>query len=239
MSKTLLQATNDVLKRIGAIKGNSGELASLTDSQRQIYIDICVQCWNEVIIDLFESSESSMPLEVGSTTITLSTGDRDYTLPTDLVYIKWPLRNTSNGYLIHEYPGGFNGMLDDQLQPSTFTGRPMYGVIRPTDGQLYLDRSPTSNDNGLQYTLYYDKSLIKSLASDTMPFSDDVYTILIPAVSEKIKMERDGQKAEAYVVSEKKYKKYIGRAARMLSMNKQRTSYLRQEHYNNCDPMEE
>lgn len=238
MAKTLLQGVNDVLKRIGALKGNSGELASLVDSQRQIKIDLAVNCWNETLIELYELSEISMPNEVATTTITLALNDRDYALPSDLVYIKWPIRNTSNGYLIAEYPGGWDQMQNDQLQPSTFTGRPFYGTIRPTDGQLYLDRLPQSADVGLAYTLSYDKSLIKSLASDTFPCNDDTYTMLVPAVAEKIKMESDEQSEARYAVSLKKYNKYLAVAAGMISLNKSRNTWLPQS-YSSCDPMEE
>lgn len=239
MAKTLLQGVNDVLKRLGVIKGNSGELSSLTDSQRQVLVDLAVNCWNEVVIELYEASDLSMPKEVGSTTITLATGDRNYTLPSDLVYIKWPLINASNGYLIQEYPGGWDQIQNDQLQPANFTGRPFYATIRPTDGLLYMDRIPTPADDGLQFTLEYDKSLIKTLASDTFAFNDDVYHILIPAVAEKIKMERDEQSDSRFVVSLKKYQHSLGIAAGMISLNKQRNNWL-PIAYNVCsDPMEE
>jgi len=226
MAKTLLQGVNDVLKRMGAIKGNSGEIASLVDSQRQVLVDLAVSCWNETIIELYESSQMTMPNEMGTSTVTLSAGDRDYALPSDLVFIKWPLRNASNGYLIHEYPGGFEQLENDQLQPNAFTGRPLYAAIRPSDGQLYLDRIPQAEDAGIAYTLEYDKSLIKTLATDTFPFNDDTYYVLIPAVAEKIKMERDDQSEGRYVVSRKKYDKAIGLAAGMISLNKQRKSWL-------------
>ncbi len=239
MAKTLLQGVNDVLKRMGVIKGNSGELSSLTDSQRQVLVDLAVNCWNEVVIELYESSDLSMPKEVGTATITLATGDRDYSLPSDLVYIKWPLRNASNGYLIQEYPGGWDQLQNDQLQPANFTGRPFYATIRPTDGLLYMDRIPTAADNGLAFTLEYDKSLIKSLAADTFPFSDDVYFILVPAVVEKIKMERDEQSDARFAVCLKKYSRSLGIAAGMVSLNKQRNNWLPISYSVTGDPMEE
>lgn len=241
MAKTLLNGVNDVLKRMGAIKGNSGELSSLSDPQRQVLVDLAVACWNEVIIDLFESSEMTMPQEMGTSTLTLVTGDRDYSLPSDLVFIKWPLKNDSNGYRIEEYPGGWDQIRKDQLQPNTFTGRPFYAVVRPSDGLLYLDRIPTADDNGLQYTIEYDKSLIKSLATDTFPFSDDVYSMLVPAVVEQIKSERDAQSDVRYTISNGKRRKYIARASAMLSLQKQRTNYLPQQQYSygSMDPFEE
>jgi len=239
MSRTLLQGVNEVLKRLGDIKSNSGELSSLTDSQRQVQIDLAVQVWNEVILDLYDSCEEQLPKEMSTSTITLATGDRDYSLPTDMTYIRWPLKNDSNGYLIQEYPGGWQQMLLDQLQPANFTGRPFYGCIRPSDGLLYLDRIPTAADNGLAYTLYYDKSLIMSSAASVYPFSDDVFTELVPAVAEKIKMERDNQSDAKYSVSEKKYSKSMGKAAAKVSMNVARNYYSPDRGYGNTsDPMD-
>lgn len=240
MSKTLLNAVNDTLKRMGSIKGNSGELVSLADSQRQVLIDLAVSCINETVLDIYMASDRPMPNEVGTTNITLVAGDRDYTLPTDMVAIRWPLINESNGYAISEYPSGWEGLVNDQLQPSNFIGRPTYGVIRPTDGLLYLDMVPTSADNGLQYKLYYDKSQIKSLAADTMPFSDDTYLFFIPAVVEKVKMERDEQSDAKFLVSNKKYQSLIARCAKLVTMSHERTSWLPTgANLFSSDPMED
>ncbi len=241
MAKTLLDGVNEVLKRLGDIKSNSGVLSSLTDSQRQVRIDLCVQLWNEVISELYDASEQQFPKEMATATITLATGDRDYALPADLVYIRWPLKNDSNGYLISEYGGGWEQLILDQLQPANFIGRPFYGVIRPSDGLLYLDRIPTAQDNGLQYTLYYDKDIILDSATDAFPFADSVFIDLVPAVAEKMKMELDDQSDARYMTSLSKYTKSIARAAGKISMSLPRKDYSPDRTYdgNLSDPMSE
>lgn len=216
-TKTLLNGVNDVLKKLGAIKGNSGELASLSDSQRQVLIDVCVQAWNATVIDLYASSDKTLPNESKTSTVVLVAGDRDYALPSDLSVLTWPIKNLTNGYEIDEYPGGWEALKNDQLQPNNYTGRPIYGVIRPTDGQLYLDRIPTSADAGITYTVYYDKALAVSTASATFPFSDDVYYTLLSAVAEAVKMDTDEQSDARYMVSRKKYKDAIGVASGLVS----------------------
>ena len=236
MAKTLLNAVNDTLKRLAYIKGNSGELSSLTDSQRQVMIDLAVASWNETIIDLYDVSELQFPNEMATATITLVTSTRAYVLPSDLTFIRFPLINTTNGYTIEAYPGGWEQMRRDQLQPSNYTGRPNYGVVRPSDGYLYLDRIPQSADNGLAYTLTYDKSLLMAVAADTVPFNNDIYTALIPAVVEKIKMERDEQNDTKYAVSAKKYRTSLGKAASMLMQQQPKTSYAARRYGANMIP---
>ncbi len=238
-TKTLLNGVNDVLKRMGHIKGNSGELTSLVDSQRQVLIDLSVQCWNETLLDLYDSSNEMLPNEMGITTITLVTGDRDYTLPTGLVSVRWPLKNDTNGDLIVEYQGGYLGMFQDQLQSANYTGKPYAACIRPSDGQLYLDRIPTSAENGAVYTLLYDKSITLTDDTDTFSFIDDVYTALLPAVVEKVKMERDEQSDARYAVSIRKYEKALGRAAALLPMKVMKSTYgLARFSGHSSDPLE-
>lgn len=239
-TKTLLNGVNDVLKRFGVIKGNSGELTSLSDPQRQVLIDLAIQCWNETIIDLYDSSEMQFPNEMGIATITLAAGDRDYAPPSDLITLRFPLKNESNGNLIEEYDGGYAGIFRDQLIPANYTGKPYYAAIRPSDGYIYLDRIPQADDAGAVYTYLYDKSLLLSTASQLFPFSDDIYHSLISAVAEKTKMDRDEQSDARYGVSLSKYKKSISLAAGMLRMVPPSTSYgINRYHGQSSDPLED
>lgn len=239
-TKTLLNGVNDVLMRMGSIKSNSGALDSLVDSQRQVQIDLAVQIWNEVIIDLYDSCDDSMPNEMAEGTITLAASDRDYTLPTNLTSIRWPLKNVTNGDFIYEYSGGYEQLFKDQSIPASYTGKPQAGVIRPSDGQLYLDRIPTAAENGVVYTYLYDKSLIVSLATDIFAFNDDVYFTLLQAVVEKIKMERSEQSDARYSVSQRKYEKSVGKAAAKIRLQQPRKSWgvNRINSVNSYDPYE-
>lgn len=217
MTKTLLNGVNDVLKRTGVIKGNSGDLVSLEDTQRQVNIDLAVQAWNETILELFDLSDTPMPNEMATQAITLVTNDRDYTLNSNVVTIRWPLRNDTTGFQVQHYPNGWEGIQEDQYLPNNYTGKPSFACIRP-DGLLYFDKIPTSAENGLTLTMYYDKSIIMSVFTDVFPFNDTVYQYLISAVTEKIKMGRDEQSEARYKISLSKYNSMLGQAARKLSM---------------------
>jgi len=238
-TKTLLNGVNEVLKRYGAIKSNSGELGSLTDSQRQVLIDLAVMSWNEVVIELYNYCSMAHPNELGISSITLATNDRDYALPSNLVKMRWPLKNETTGDLIHEYKGGYVRMFMDQLQPNNYSGKPNYGCIRPSDGQLYLDMKPTSAENGAVYALIYDKALSVSVAADTFPFHDDVFNVLIGAVSEKMKEGTDEQSDARYAVSSSKYKKILSTAASLITMAQPQDSYYEPRFVQAFDPMDD
>lgn len=233
-TKTLLNGVNDVMKRLGFIKGNSGELASLTDSQRQTTIDLVVQAWNELLIDLYDSAEIPLPNEVGTNTITLATDDRDYALQSDVVQLRWPLVNTITGHEIHKYPGGWDQLRKDQTIPANYTGLASYAVIDPIDGELYLDRIPTASENGDVYTYYYDKSLLISTAAATFPFTDTVYQTLLVPCAELVKREKKNS------FDGPMYAKRLGTAAGLLTQEQQRESWapIRSGSVNTSDPME-
>ena len=218
MAKTLLNGTNEILKRVGLIAGDAGLLTTLTDSGRQVAIDVSVQVINEGIEELYTTSELPMPNEQSSNTITLVTATRNYTLQTNLVTLRWPLIDRTNSQFIHEFPGGYNAMLlRDPEQDDT--GLPHYGAIRPTDGALYLDVAPTSVENGRVYTYQYEKNLALSAAADTVPFNDPVFRAMVPVWVQLWKRERRNEfDGDLYNVS-------MGRASRLLSLLPARTSY--------------
>ena len=82
--------------------------------------------------------------------------------------------------------------------------------------------------------------MLLTAAASVFPFNDDIYTELVPAVAEKMKMEQDDQSEARYAVSRAKYGKALGRAAAKLSLNVARTSYAPDRGYGSysSDPME-
>lgn len=217
---TLLDGVNYVLKKAKLVSGDAGELTSLTDSARQGWVDIIVQSWNETVEELYSVTEGSMPKELAENTITLVASDRDYALATDLVSLHWPLLDETNGQKIYEYNGGYLALVNTQPIPADHTGLPIYGAIRPTDGQLYLDKIPTSSEAGLVYKYRYEKDVSLSAADDSFPFENAVFRALVPAVTEIFNLHHRKEFNEGvYALS-------MGRAARFLSKIQPRKSYL-------------
>ena len=218
MSKTLLNASNEILKRTQIIAGDSGELSSLTDSARQHFIDVCVQVVNEGIDELYTATNKSKPQEQAESSIALVASTRSYSLASDLIQLRWPLIDKTNSQFIYQYPGGYNQILVDDPEQDD-TGLPSCAAISPVNGQLYLDRIPTSVEAGRTYTYQYDKDLVMDAAADTMPFSDATFRAMVPAWVQLWKRELRGE------FDGDLFKQSIGRASRIFIQVQPRKSY--------------
>jgi len=182
MAKTLLNAVNEVLKRVDVID-TAGELTTLTDSPRQLHIDKAVQAIGEGVDQLYSIAGEPRPNGMGEDTITLVTSTTAYALAADLVTLMFPFRDETNGQYIFEYPGGYFQMETD-LAITTYTGLPYLAAIRPTDGKLVIEASPAAADNGKVYQYNYRKDLTLDEAADTVPFSDEVFRAMVPVWAE-------------------------------------------------------
>ena len=223
MAKTLLNGVQDVLEDVGVLDSGSA-LASLSDSGRQVYIDVAIRKWNEGIEELYSLISQPLPKELASSTVTLVASDRDYALASDLVQLHWPLHDQTNGQFIHEYIDGYLALLRQQPKPADYTGLPQFGVIRPTDGQVYFDKLPTSTEAGRVYTYQYDKDVSLSVAADTVPFSDAVYRAMVPAVGQLWRRERQNS------FDQESFNTNLGRAARLLTTQQPRESWINRVH---------
>lgn len=218
MSKTLLNAVNEVLKRVGVIAGDAGALTSLTDGSRQRAIDVAVQAINEANDALYTTSNMEKPTQQSSSTIVLVTDTRAYALANDLERLIFPLVDRTNTQFIYEYDAGYNGLL--LLDPEQDdTGLPLYAAIRPADGYLFLDRAPTSAENGRTYTYQYDKNMGLSAFDDTVPFSDTVFRALVPCWVQIWKRELRNE------FDSDIFNRELGIAASLLTKKQPRTSY--------------
>lgn len=231
MSTTLLQGVNKVLRRVQVI---TSDITSLTSSGKQPWIDACVGAWNEAMIDLYATAEMPYPSQSSSSTITLVTSTRSYSLASDLIKLHWPLHDQTNGQYISEYEGGFLQLQQEEYFTSEYTGLPYRGAIDPTDGTIYLDYIPTSTENGRVYTYYYDKNLEMSATTDVFPFNNHVYIMLARAVAELWRLE------VKYQFNDGVYKKAMSNAAKALRQQPQRESWLpMRASRNTMDPFEE
>lgn len=216
MAKTLLNCVNEILLRNNLIAGDAATLTALTDSARQAAIDVAVQVVNEGIDALYTAADIAVPQEQAESAITLVTSTRAYSLATDLVLLRWPMIDKTNAQYLYE--GDYNQMIVIDPEQDD-TGLPQYAAIRPTDGLLFLDRAPTSVENGRIYTYQYDKDLALSVAADTVPFEDITFRAMVPAWVQLWKREKRNEfDGDLFRVS-------IGRAALTLTQESQRTHY--------------
>jgi len=220
MSKNLLNGVNDVLQKVQIVRSNH-LLTTLTNSQWQIFIDNAISSWNEAIDQIYSKSDIMRPKQADEDTITLQTNVRSYSLPCDLVQIRWPLQDETNGNFINKYPGGYEELRHSLIQPENYTGQPVTGVIDPIEGELYIDMLPTSTENGDVYRFVYWKDTGMARSSDIFPFSDVVYRALTPFVAELWRYNQNQQ------TSEKVKKESFGRAVRALKQEPRESSYIK------------
>jgi len=209
---TLLTGVNDVLRDVGVVHGTSGALASLSDGARQGYIDNAVTALNRALEDAYSLTGRQLPQQTATSTVTLVTDDRDYALASDLAVLLWPLTDETNGHRIYQYPGEdpYWEMRRAQRQPGNWTGRPTHAAVSPEDGELYMNRIPQSDDNGLVFTYHYEKDVSMSAATDTFPCTDPAYRAVVQAASEEWKRLRRRD------YDEKAYRDGLARAARLM-----------------------
>ena len=238
MSKTLLNGVNEVLKRVSVINSNS-ELGSLTESGKQVWIDIAIQVWNEAIDELYATMGTMKPQALATQQITLTTGagSNVYALTNDIVELIWPFKCIAKNNILTQYPGGWEGLWRDQIDNSDFTGQPRYAAIYPYNASglfsIVIDTFPTSEEVGDIYAYAYKRELVLTDATDTMPFNDTVFRAMVPAVAELwSKEQKKDFDADVFSVS-------IGRAARLARGIPQRTSWIKTGSGPNVtDPME-
>lgn len=223
MAKSFLTAVNDALKRVGEIAGAAGALTTFTDSQRQHKIDVMIQAWNDVLHEALSTGEYSTEIAEGS--ITLATSTREYAVESDFIAMSDGLMvNETDGYDLPEYPGGFEQMRRDQLQPGNYDGQPHYWAINPVTGEFRMDREPTANENGDVYKYLYNKRVALSAIADTFPVNDTAVDAMTPAVVEiysrhlKKSFDRDIFQAS------------LARAVRHMRQEPPREKYGRQGH---------
>lgn len=219
MSKTLLDGVNEVLKKKKLLV-NQDDLTSLTNSGLQVFIDTAVQSWNEYIDEIYRAANTPFPSELKEATITLQTNVRTYPLESDVVQVRFPFLDETNGRELKEYPGGYLGLVNSQLIPDNYTGLPLYATISPEDDEIYLDRIPTSVENGLVYKYRYDKDMSLTNANDVFPFSDAVFRASVPAVAEYWSRDRRN-KFDAAV-----FKNSFGRASELLTKRHASNSWM-------------
>lgn len=190
MAITFLTAVSQVLVRAGEVPQDVGAVANFADSARSVKIQQVIQAWNEVILDISSIPACTFPKTAGRSTITLVDAQRYYDLPANFEQIMWPLTESQDGYLITEYPGGYERMIVDRCQPQLFVGIPEYAVIEPVDRKLLIDTTPDASAAGRVFTINYQKSLTLTTETDLFPFSDDAVRALYGAVAELYKYER-------------------------------------------------
>jgi len=237
MAKTLLNGVNEVLKRVSIIS-ETNKLSSLTNSGKQVFIDLVKQAWNESVDQLYSKARTMKPYQGEESSIVLVEGVRHYDLEEDLIQLRWPLHEEQQGFYIDEYKGGYEELRNIQTQPDSFTGQPFSAAISPIENQIYIDRVPTAEVAGYTYVYFYWRDTVLEKESDQFPFNDGVFRALVPYVAELYKINQKGIKSSTSAqVQNGTMTKAFGRALRMVKQTPADRSYIKRFGSRNQDPL--
>jgi hypothetical protein len=233
MAKSLLNGVNAVLKKARVLDAQ-GELSSITDSARQMFIDTAIQALNESVDELYSAPGFSKPKQTKTRTLTLVNGTQEYPLPStmDRLRTEYNLIDETNNHVIFLLEeGGYHDIIIGDIEADD-TGLPSHAAISPINGRLRMDRTPTSSEDGRTYTYRYDTDLELETATDTFPFSNVVFRALVPAAAELWKLHNEQDFSNGL------YRASMARAKRLLRQVPETYSYrARRGGGNITDPM--
>ena len=237
MPKTLVEGVNDVLTKVGVLDSDTN-LTSLTDPARQNYIDTAVQALNETVDRLFALPQMpTRPNQISERVIVLNTDDQDYELHESLVRLlpSFGLIDETNNHIIQilDHPDAYRQMVIGDTEQDD-TGQPSLACIRPTDGQLWLDRAPTAAYDGREYKYRFEADPGLAAATDEFPFTNPVYRGVVLAAAELWKKENKNSFSGAM------FNVGLAQAAERLTRTPARTEWLDKGRSggNPTDPLE-
>lgn len=169
---TFVDGVNRLLRINNIITGDDDNISDFTDTQHAASISLAQIAIQDELSEIV--SERLIPYEKASATISLVTSTRTYALETNFVrfYGAHPsFYDSTDNIRIYEYKGGEDALRDHDYQYKTTEGSPSFWYWHSTTTKqvaFYSVPNSTYNSRSLQYD--YEKSVMVSLYSDTLPF---------------------------------------------------------------------
>lgn len=170
-----LTGVNRLLRTNQIIGGDDDDITTFDDTQHAADIELAQIAIQDELVDLV--ADRLIPYEKTSATISLVTGTRTYALETNFVrfYGSNPsFYDATDNVRIYEFPGGEDNLKDLDYQYKTVTGTPSYWYWHnTTTKQVAFYYAPTSEYNGRSLAYDYEKSVMVTGSTDTLPFIND------------------------------------------------------------------
>ena len=169
---TFVDAVNRVFRINHIIKGDDDNITSFGDTQHAADIELAQLAIQSEITDLV--ANQIIGYEKASDTVTLSTGTRTYALASDFVrfYGSNPsFYDSTQNVRIYELKGGLDKLRDADYLYATNQGTPQWWYWEP--GSTYkvgFYNVPDSSYNSRSLSYDYEKSVLVTNTTDTMPF---------------------------------------------------------------------
>lgn len=167
---TFLEAVNRVLRVNGIIRGDTDTVSTFSDTAHNATLNLAIVAIQDELGSLV--AERLIPYEFASSTVTLVSGTRTYSLASDFIrfYGSAFFYDSNGNREIYEYSGGREKLQQDIPNYKTASGSPINWYWEPgTTKQIGFYQVPGSNENGRIYTYDYEKSVMVSASTDTIP----------------------------------------------------------------------
>lgn len=171
---TFLECVTRILRLNAILRGDTDAPSSFSDTNHNASMQLAIVAVQNELVNL--TANRLIPYEKTSDTISLVTGTRTYSLNTNFInFYGFPhFYDSTDNRIIPEYPGGQENLQLADFQYLTKRGTPTWWYWEPTTSKkvgFYM--VPDSSMNGRSLTYHYEKSVMVSSASDTMPFHND------------------------------------------------------------------
>lgn len=173
---TFLDGVNRLFRINGVIRGDDDALTTFSDTQHSSDIQIAQIAIQDELSEIV--SERLIPYEKTSSTLTLLTGTRVYTLASDFVrfYGDRPsFYDSTDNVRIYEYAGGENLLKDQIYTYATDQGSPTWWYWDDaTSKKVAFFSVPNSTYNNRSISYDYEKDVSVTLVTDTLPFHNTI-----------------------------------------------------------------
>lgn len=154
----------------GIIRGDTDTVSTFSDTAHNATLNLAIVSIQDELGDLI--AERIIPYEMASGTVTLVSGTRTYALASDFIrfYGKAFFYDSGSNREIFEYSGGRERLQVDIPNYKTASGSPIYWYWEPgTTKQIGFYQVPGADENGGVYSYDYEKSVMVSASTDTIP----------------------------------------------------------------------
>lgn len=171
---TFLEAVNRLLRINTVIKGDDDDVTTFSDTQHAADLSLAQIAIQDELTEIV--SERMIPYEHTTDTIALVNGTRSYALNSNFIrFFGLPsFYDSTTNIRLYEHPGGEEKLMHQDYHYKTNTGTPVtWYWDNTTTKKVAFYNIPDASYDGRSISYDYEKSVLVSVVSDTMPFHNN------------------------------------------------------------------
>jgi len=193
---TFIDGVNRLMRINMIISGDDDNITTFSDTQHAAAISMAQIAIQDELSEV--ASERMIPYEKTSSTISLVTDTRTYALQTNFTrfYGSNPsFYDATDNVRIYEWTGGEDSLRDSDYQYKTTSGAPTWWYWSDTTSKEVAFYSvPNSVYNGRSLSYDYEKSIMVTNSTDTLPFiNNEEYYAFVQMAARRFTFMRTSQ----------------------------------------------